>query len=62
MTGESLNCSNLELDFRLMLEPGYLASALPEFNVMAVNKPFRLFNGLGIVRAFQWHRVLEMAV
>jgi hypothetical protein len=29
---------HLELDFRIVLKPGYLSVALPEFNIMAINK------------------------
>ena len=42
----------LELDFRLALEPGYLAVALPKFNVMAINELLCLFRGFYIVGAF----------
>jgi hypothetical protein len=35
----------------LLVEPGYLAVALPKLNVVAVNKLFRLFHSLGIVSA-----------
>jgi hypothetical protein len=36
------------------------AVALPEFNIVAVNKLFRLFRRLGVVGAFNHDRIHEM--
>jgi hypothetical protein len=38
------------------------AASLPEFNVMAVNKLFRLFDRLSIVGAFKLDRIYEMTI
>jgi hypothetical protein len=39
---------------------GDFAVALPEFNIVAVNKLFRLFRRLGVVGAFNHDRIHEM--
>jgi hypothetical protein len=53
---------DLELDFRLVVQPGYLAGALPKLNVMAIDKLLCLFHGLAIIGAFQWNGVEKMAI
>jgi hypothetical protein len=50
------------LDFRLAIVPCYLAVALPEFNIVAVNKLFRLFHSIVIVSAVEWDRVGKVPV
>ena len=53
---------HLKLDFRLVIEPGYLAVTLPKLNVVAVSKLFRLFHSHGIVGALERNRAVEMAI
>jgi hypothetical protein len=57
ITSPKFVASSLELDFRLVFEPGYLALALPKLNVMTVNKPPGLFHGLGIIGTDHFRRV-----
>jgi hypothetical protein len=52
----------LELDFRLVLEPGYLAGVKPKLNVVTNNELFRPLHRFGIVGAFEWNCVVEMPV
>jgi hypothetical protein len=51
--GEARRIVQLELDFWLLAERRNLPIALPEFNVMAVNKLFCLFGGVGVVVTFK---------
>jgi len=53
---------SLELGFWFLLERGYLAIAVPQFNVVAANKLFSLLHGFGIVGAIEWSRAVEMSV
>jgi hypothetical protein len=53
---------HLELDFRLLVEPGYLAVALPKLSVVAINKLLCSFRSLGIVGANEFNRCEEMTV
>jgi hypothetical protein len=41
------------------LERGYLAIAVPQFDVVAANKVFSLLHGFGIVGAIEWNRAVE---
>jgi hypothetical protein len=52
----------LGLDFRLVIEPGYLTVALPKLDVMAINKLLGLLFGVSIVAAFEWNRIEEMPI
>jgi len=61
MTESRVNCS-FRTGFRLVVEPGYLPVALPKLNVVAINKLFCPFRGLGIVGAIELNRLKEMAV
>jgi hypothetical protein len=45
-----------------VIEFGYLAIALPKFNVVAVNKLLCLFPSFAIVSAVERNKLLEMAV
>jgi hypothetical protein len=50
---------SLELGFWFLLERGYLAIAVPQFDVVAANKVFSLLHGFGIVGAIEWNRAVE---
>jgi hypothetical protein len=45
-----------------MVDPGYLAVALPKLNVVIISKLLSLFHRLGVVGAFQLNRVKEVPV
>jgi hypothetical protein len=51
-----------ELELRLVVERRNLAVALPKLNVVAINKLFCLFPGLGIVVTFEGNEVVKMTV
>jgi hypothetical protein len=47
---------------RLAVESAYLAVALPEFNIVTVNKLLRLLCGVVVINAFERDRAIEMPV